>query len=221
LALKTNDIVQYFVDLEKQDKLPAFEDLEAMAKKLNRAYSTTKGYYQAMGGLEAETSWWLSMVPKGSDWNLEEDQMDSDAEIGDKEQTGKLKKKKKQAQQAKKPKKPKKNSNGEDDSIPFKGDNVLASSISFMQMALLSREAAEAVTEGDVGCFYEVYKVSTIFNGPNKRQTHIVISSSGCFILQGPAIQSTPPIYSRVLHVLSLSAVMNSIRLSWVSCSLA
>jgi hypothetical protein len=62
LAFKTNDIVQYFVDLEKQDKLPAFEDLEAMAKKLYRAYSTTKGYYQAMGSLEAETLWWLSMV---------------------------------------------------------------------------------------------------------------------------------------------------------------
>jgi hypothetical protein len=155
------------------------------------------------------------MVPKGSDWSLEEDEMDSDAETGHKEQTGKVNKnKKKQARKAKKPKQLKKNSDTEDDSVPFKGDNVLVLSISFMQMALLSREAADAVTEGDIRCFYEVYKVSTILNGPYEQQTHIAISRSGYFILQGPVIQSIPPIYLRVSHVSSLSAVRNSVRLS-------
>ncbi|KAJ3884463.1 hypothetical protein GG344DRAFT_11123, partial [Lentinula edodes] len=39
------------------------------------------------------------------------------------------------------------------------GDHVLANSIAFMHDALLSRECANTVTSGDVGCVWEVLKV--------------------------------------------------------------
>jgi hypothetical protein len=42
---------------------------------------------------------------------------------------------------------------------PFLGDRVLARSIVFMRDTLISREAAYAIAEGDVGRAYEVIKV--------------------------------------------------------------
>lgn len=43
----------------------------------------------------------------------------------------------------------------------FRGDHVLARSASFMYEALVSKEVAQAVAEGDVGRVYEGIKVST------------------------------------------------------------
>jgi len=45
----------------------------------------------------------------------------------------------------------------------FKGDLVLARSISFMRDALLSREAAYAAADGNVGRLYEALKVVNKF----------------------------------------------------------
>jgi len=45
----------------------------------------------------------------------------------------------------------------------FKGDLVLARSIAFMRDALLSREAAYAAADGDVGRLYETLKVMKIY----------------------------------------------------------
>ena len=44
----------------------------------------------------------------------------------------------------------------------FKGNLMLACSIAFMRDALISREAAYTVAEGDVGHLYEMIKVSYI-----------------------------------------------------------
>jgi len=45
------------------------------------------------------------------------------------------------------------------------GDRVLASSITFMRDALMSREMSYAVAEGDIGRVYEILKVmlNTLF----------------------------------------------------------
>jgi hypothetical protein len=66
----------------------------------------------------------------------------------------------------KEPKKGKKKKNmkpNEKEEKPFAGDHVLATSIGFMQMAILCYEAADAVTEGDIGRFYEIYKVLSFY----------------------------------------------------------
>lgn len=42
------------------------------------------------------------------------------------------------------------------------GDHVLASSITFMRDALMSREMSYAVAEGDMGRVYEILKVMFI-----------------------------------------------------------
>ena len=46
------------------------------------------------------------------------------------------------------------------------GDRVLASSITFMRDALMSREMSYAVAEGDMGRVYEILKVmfSSLFS---------------------------------------------------------
>lgn len=43
---------------------------------------------------------------------------------------------------------------------PFKGDRILARSISFMRDMLISRECAYAIAEGDSGRVYEILKVN-------------------------------------------------------------
>jgi hypothetical protein len=52
-----------------------------MATKLYRAYSTTKGYHEALIGLEEDESWWLSIVPQGSNWDPMEGDKKSDLEV--------------------------------------------------------------------------------------------------------------------------------------------
>jgi hypothetical protein len=51
LAFKTEDLIKYF-KLESEQKLPQIEELEDMAKRLHCAYSSTKGYYEALYGLQ-------------------------------------------------------------------------------------------------------------------------------------------------------------------------
>lgn len=48
--------------------------------------------------------------------------------------------------------------------VTFKGDRTLAKSIRFMHETIMSREAAYAVAEGDIGRVYECVKVSLDFS---------------------------------------------------------
>jgi hypothetical protein len=51
---------------------------------------------------------------------------------------------------------------GESTENEFQGDHILARSASFMSEALVSKEVAQAVAEGDVGRVYEGIKVSPL-----------------------------------------------------------
>jgi hypothetical protein len=156
-------IIKHFEALEVANKLPSFEDLEQMATKLYWAYSTTKGYHKALIGLEEDESWWLSIVPQGSDWDPTEGDEKSDLEVP--APRSRKKKVHCQADQESAPKNSTKQKLRKTKKLkekvvlPFKGDRILATSIAFMQAALLQREATEAITNGDIGRFYEIYKV--------------------------------------------------------------
>lgn len=95
--------------------------MEVVARKLHRAYSTTRALHRALGDVRQDSVWARS-IPEGSPWT-----------------------------------KP-----PPDGVENIKGDFVLARSVSFMRDALISREAAYAAAEGDVGRVYEVVKVSLL-----------------------------------------------------------
>jgi hypothetical protein len=67
LAFNTDDLITYFDTLEKEQKLPSIEELETKAWELHHAYSTVKGYDEALYGLQETKSWWLSTVPEGAE----------------------------------------------------------------------------------------------------------------------------------------------------------
>ncbi|KII90822.1 hypothetical protein PLICRDRAFT_123648 [Plicaturopsis crispa FD-325 SS-3] len=147
------DIFEYFAHLGKSDMLPNFEDLENTARKLFRAYTSSRAQYRAMFDTSNE-SIWSETVPSGTPWTDEDVQTSSAGlDLGDR----KGKRKGKKAASCGRGAKGKEEGNGADE--PFKGDRVLARSIAFMRDAMISREAAYATAEGDVGRVYEAMKV--------------------------------------------------------------
>jgi hypothetical protein len=168
LAFKTKDLFTYFEQLDKENKIPPFEVLEDMARQLYRAYTSSRGQYRAIYDVEGRNEW-SKVVPLGSAWT-EVAVEKSSAEIGISTATGR---------KGKGTGKPKKrsatqiaaggiSSHGSSDSVDalndrFRGDRVLAKSISFMRDALISQECAYAVAEGDTGRVYECLKASNLF----------------------------------------------------------
>ncbi|KAJ7354353.1 hypothetical protein DFH08DRAFT_773532 [Mycena albidolilacea] len=67
LVLGTDDIFAYFKSLEHQKKLPTFEELSEMAKKLHRTYSTARARDHAIHDTGANSAW-AKTVPAGSLW---------------------------------------------------------------------------------------------------------------------------------------------------------
>lgn len=106
-------------------------ELELAAQSLHHAYSSAHGIYHAIHDVK-KTSDWSQTVPLGTEWHHAGDKNLSDAGA-----TG----------------------NRMTETKEFKGDLVLARSIAFMRDALLSREAAYAAADGDVGRLYETLKV--------------------------------------------------------------
>lgn len=76
MHFKADDLFTYFTALAASGSVPPIEDLEAVAKKLYRAYSTQHAAERALeevGDLESDldhpkTGAWKSAVPLGSDW---------------------------------------------------------------------------------------------------------------------------------------------------------
>lgn len=58
--------------------------------------------------------------------------------------------------------------------VTFYGDQTLAKSIMFMYETMISRDAAYAVTEGDIGRVYECVKVSSREYNLKINVTHIL-----------------------------------------------
>ncbi|KAJ7573714.1 hypothetical protein C8J56DRAFT_1008216 [Mycena floridula] len=150
------DLFQHFALLGAKKEIPEFEDLEKLSRKLFRAYSTTRSYYEALHGATDEESEWCQAVPKGSDWiGLLDD--DPDQETSETKPAKKIRKKKEAKSKAKKDSKG--TMKPETVKPPFTGDRVLAKSTALMRDMLICREAAMASASGDVGRFYEALKV--------------------------------------------------------------
>jgi len=136
IAFGCDDLLIYFEKLNSTNSLPDIEDLELTAKKLHRGYSSTRAHYQALqDSTLSEGSDWSKTVPLGSLWVPFA--RDSTSEVITTVPTNQ----------------PAQNT------PPFMGDRVLANSIAFIRDALVSREMAFAIAEGDVGRVYEMIKV--------------------------------------------------------------
>ena len=68
IAFGTDNIFNHFNELAVRKKLPNFEDVEAIARKLYRCYSTTRGLHRALHA-DLGPNDWTDFVPEGSPWN--------------------------------------------------------------------------------------------------------------------------------------------------------
>jgi hypothetical protein len=57
----------YFKSLGETNNLPAFEDLESIARKLYRAYTSSRTQYRAMQDTGGQHEW-SQIIPLGSPW---------------------------------------------------------------------------------------------------------------------------------------------------------
>jgi hypothetical protein len=167
LAFGQTDLFKYFTDLAQRDKIPPIEELEQMARKLYRAYTSSRAQYRALYDTDG-TNEWSRIIPMGSPWTgVSEDESGSDIGITAKpSKSSKGKGRKVPATSIEKPPAKKvsventsESESALDDEEAFQGDRVLSNSIGFMRDAMLSREVAEAVADGDVGRVYEALKV--------------------------------------------------------------
>lgn len=154
LQFKTEDLWTYFDDLCHQNKIPSFGELFDTAVALWVNYSNPSVFTMFSTGRQPDTS----IVPIGEPWRKEED-VDPEPAPGQAADDGT------EDEGGEQP--------GEDEGggeskgkctvlvggEEFQGDHVLARSASFMYEALVSKEVAQAVAEGDVGRVYEGIKV--------------------------------------------------------------
>jgi len=134
LYFKADDLIQHFSNLEAAGTLPSFTVLELAARELHRAYSSTRALHHAMRDVE-KPSVWSHTVPRGTAWRSPLACIANDINASSAEAASHC------------------------SDTTFKGDLILARSIAFMRDALVSREAAYAAAEGDVGRLYEMIKV--------------------------------------------------------------
>ncbi|KAH7920579.1 hypothetical protein BV22DRAFT_996910, partial [Leucogyrophana mollusca] len=142
----TNDIFQYFTDLATRNALPDLEEFEEIARKLHRAYSSTRAIHRALADVTLDSDW-AKTVPQGTAWTGTQ----AGHSTGDTTPVndGAATKKPRHAKQQ-----------GEPSSMePFRGDLVLAKEIAYLRDTILSREGALATAEGDVGRVYEAMKI--------------------------------------------------------------
>ncbi|KAF7966047.1 hypothetical protein HWV62_40274 [Athelia sp. TMB] len=144
------DIFEYFSRLETDGTLPSFEELEEMARKLHRGYSSFRAATRAMYGTTGSNQW-SKIVPMGSPWTPADMEVSSEG-VGitiNQSSCGKTSK-----------------TPLTSTSDPFRGDRVLARTILLIIELLLCIEMAYAVADGDAGHVYEVMKVMLfLFSG--------------------------------------------------------
>lgn len=158
LRFKTDNLWTYFDDLHP-DEIPSFEMLYDMAVALWNNYSNPGAFTSFVTGRHLDHS----VVPIGELWRDEEDTdrepvpsqaADNSAEGMKSGESGENEKSKGMEE-------------GGTISVggeKLRGDHTLARSASFMYEALVSKEVAQAVAEGDIGRVYEGIKVSFLFS---------------------------------------------------------
>ncbi|KAF7800027.1 hypothetical protein EIP86_011270 [Pleurotus ostreatoroseus] len=137
-----DDLKGHFAQLEADKHLPSIDELESIARTLYRRYSSQQAYHRALYGTMEESVNNEMFIPHGSSWKPPQRDASSIPKSA-----GSAKKKKPAGLTAQYL-----------ESEEFKGDQVLAHSIMFMHDAILAREMALAVPEGDPGRVYEAMK---------------------------------------------------------------
>ncbi|KAL1943190.1 hypothetical protein VTO73DRAFT_4265 [Trametes versicolor] len=186
LYYKADDIFVHFSDLAKREALPEVEDLEAIAKKLHRAYGSQHAVERALDTVadvtrdsdHPKTSAWKSVVPLGSDWtpiSASPTTTVPSASPAQADLNG-AKTASAGASTSGTKKKPRKAAQGVKDK-PFEGDRVLANTISFMGDACVLEEFHYATAEGDVGRVYEAMKMMlfTFAGSPHSKYTSYLL----------------------------------------------
>ncbi|KAI9063585.1 hypothetical protein FKP32DRAFT_1676294 [Trametes sanguinea] len=181
LHFKATDLFAHFADLAHHQKLPPFEELEAAATKLYRAYCTQHAAERALdpvGNLPTDiehprTQEWKSAIPLGSRWQSP-GQAPAQSEHSVRAPT------EPEGSEACSAPPPASSSNNEEKNEappPFEGDRVLANSISFMCDALVVQEFIYAMAEGDVGRVYEAMKMMlfTFAGSPHSKYTSYLL----------------------------------------------
>jgi hypothetical protein len=151
LQFRAENLWTYFENLCEHE-IPGFENLFEIAKSLWKSYCNPGAITSFMAGCHFDRSF----VPIGEPWRPEEDvdfkpipAQAADSDNEDREIRGEWERKSTIAVED-----------------GFQGDRMLARSAAFMHEALVSKEVAQAVAEGDVGRVYEGIKVSV---GPSTR----------------------------------------------------
>lgn len=157
LQFKTENLWTYFDDLQHRNKMPDLEGLFEVAAALWNSYSSPGAFTSLVTGHHLNGS----AVPIGVPWGKEED---TDPKPALRQAMGRGAEKKESEEGGSR--ETKKGPTLVEDAV-FQGDCTLARSASFMREALVSKEVAQAVAEGDVGRVYEGVKVS--FFCPNIR----------------------------------------------------
>ena len=181
LHFKAESVWTYFNALDEHE-LPSPEELFKVALSLYDNYSTPKAATMFMSGCQLNGS----VVSIGEAWREEEDaepkpvpaeadDMDTEPVGGEDEGKECLQNKKDVA------------------SVDFDGDHTLMRSALFMYEALVSKEVAQAVAEGDIGRVYEGIKVCYQLDSHLSLLTRC---SSCCSRLRGPRTTSIPVTYS-------------------------
>ncbi|KAF9645275.1 hypothetical protein BDM02DRAFT_3071707, partial [Thelephora ganbajun] len=154
LQFKTENLWTHFDDLHCRNEIPGFEGLFETAVALWNNYSSPGAFTSFMMGHHLDNS----IVPLGELWRKEEDTdpepVQSQAACSsakDKEGGGSGEDEGRGGTKRKGP------TPVEDEE--FRGDRTLARSASLMCEALVSKEVAQAVAEGDVGRVYEGIKM--------------------------------------------------------------
>ncbi|THU84237.1 hypothetical protein K435DRAFT_928577 [Dendrothele bispora CBS 962.96] len=136
----TDDLIEYFEDLAKQENLPSFEALYIKASRLNSMFGSPDAFHHIIEGDAEEYQAGDCWIPPERDESTMTFGEGTKPKRGPKRHTKAAKEK---------------------ESVPFTGDETLARSTRLIYDATLSRLATRAVADGDVGCVWECLKTMT------------------------------------------------------------
>lgn len=157
IHFNTTDIFAYFENHSRQNTLPSFEELETAAKLLFETYVASRTRYQVQIDARDEAMSDISRAPLGAP--LQGPSVSSTKPTRTKRKTVKKLKIGATTTTKKTPKKKAEN-------VPkplFVGDQVAFDDGTFMHDAMISREVAAAVAQGQVGRAWEALKVHIAF----------------------------------------------------------
>ncbi|KAH9931747.1 hypothetical protein B0H21DRAFT_813891 [Amylocystis lapponica] len=183
LHFEQEDLFEYFQGLAERSELPSLEVLEDGARQLYRAYSSFRAAERALCADTLTTgspSSWEHVVPLGSAWTPTPVTASAPSATLSAQNTD----------------------TGEKKPEVFKGDRVLAQSITFMRDASVSREFAYSVAEGDVGRVYEAMKVMlfTFAGSSHTKYTAYLLE-----MITNLEMESSPELHNAILDSLLIN----------------